>query len=267
MVQRGFTLIEMAIVLTIIGLMIGGGLLAIGPLVDKAKFNQTNTTLDQVENALVLFVIRNNRLPCPALGTTLASDPVNYGIEQPIGGGTCTATAATGVIPWRTLGLDEAYSTDAWNDRLSYYAAQPGQLGTGATAATTTAASIQRNGTTYPTGPFLTVTNATTSQPITPPATSNDQAAYVLVSHGKSGWYSYSKPGTAAAIIHPAAFAGGPKACNSAPGACSIAANSFVSGTGIGAYPPSSNNFFDDMVRWRSPAFLIQLCGSGACGN
>ena len=266
MAQRGFTLIEMAIVLTVVGLLVGGGLLAVGPVIDKAKFNQTNNAMDQVENALVLFVIRNERLPCPADGA-LAPSTAFYGLEQPAGGGACSVALANSVIPWRTLGLDENYSTDGWSNRLTYYAAQPGALGVSAAATNiTTKPLLARIATTpfptYPSGPFLTVTDATTSQPVTPPATSNDQAAYVLISHGKSGWYAYSKSGTQ----HATAFAGGPKLCNSTPNACQFA-NSFASGTGIGAYPPQANTYFDDILRWRSPAFLIQSCGSGACGN
>jgi hypothetical protein len=119
---------------------------------------------------------------------------------------------------------------------------------------------------------FLQVIDASTSQPVTPttvtaPASSTcqyiaDQAAYVLVSHGKSGWYGWTKNSSTRAAL----FAGGMKSCNNNPTTCSVA-NSFVSGNWVGSYPPTSNSYFDDIVRWRSPAFLIQLCGSGACGN
>lgn len=260
MSQRGFTLIEMALVLAIAGILIGGGLLAVGPIVDKARINQTYATMDQVENALELFVIRNGRLPCPALGSTAPTVAANYGLEQPSGGGVCTATPHDGVIPWRTLGIDESYSTDGWGNRLSYFASQNGTAG--ATASVTTASSVTRNGATYPPGPFMTVTDASSAQPVTPTA-GNDQAAYILISHGKSGWYAWTKNSTQRAAL----IAGGNKACNDNPAGCAVAAKSFLSGTGIGSYPPTSNTYFDDIVRWRSPAFIIQLCGTGSCGN
>jgi prepilin-type N-terminal cleavage/methylation domain-containing protein len=118
MSQRGYTLIEMAMVFVLVGLLVGGGLFALAPIIDKARINQTNTTLDQVEASLELFVIRNSRLPCPADGS-LSNTSTNYGLEQPSGGGTCTITGANAVIPWKTMGMDEAYSLDGWATRLS----------------------------------------------------------------------------------------------------------------------------------------------------
>ena len=272
MSQRGFTLIEIAIALAITGIMIGGGLLAVGPLMDKARTNQTSATLDQAENALLLFVIRNQRLPCPAVGTTAATS-AGYGIEQfssgnSTTGGACSASPATGVFPWRTLGVDESYSLDGWGNRLSYYAAQSGTASASTAVSLTTAPPVPltHSAATFNSCPsttttYMSVTDASSGQAITNPAsTTCDQAAYVLLSHGKSGWYAYSKGGG----LHPATLAGNVnKVCNSNPASCS---NSFKSGNPVGAYPPTSNSYFDDMVRWRSPALLIQLCGT-ACGS
>jgi len=271
MSQRGFTLIELAFTVTIIGLLIGGGLFAIGPIIDKTNVTKTNNNMDQVENALELFAIRFSRLPCPADGS-LPAGSLNYGLEQPAGGGSpCTIGSAAAVIPWRTLGIDESYSLDGWNNRLTYNVAQPNVLGLpGTTTALTTGAPLTHTGATgYPTGPFMTVMDANSGAAVTPPpppppTNTYDQAAYVLVSHGKSGWYAYGKGATQP---RAALFSGGAKSCNSNPAGCSIAVNSYVTGTAKGAYPPASNAYFDDIVRWRSPAFIIQMCGQGSCGN
>jgi len=275
MSQRGFTLIEMAMVFVLIGLMVGGGLFALAPVIDKSRMNQTSATLDQVENALELFAIRYSRLPCPADGSLAATDP-NYGLEQPAGGATtCTITGATdakAVIPWRTLGIDESYSIDAWATRLSYW---PSGSVTGSTTLTT-GTPLTHTGSTFPTssGTYMTVVDVVSGKSITPlppPATtSGDQAAYVLVSHGKSRWYGWSKNG----VLQPALRVTANKACNSSPNNCALgttlstpAPASFASGGPVGSYPPSSGTYFDDIIRWRSPAMIIQLCGSGSCGN
>lgn len=276
MSQRGFTLIEMAMVFVLVGLVVGGGLFALAPVLDRTRINQTNATLDQAENALELFAVRFQRLPCPADGSLPNTDS-KYGLEQysgsPANGGgvttgsnICTITGANAVIPWRTLGLDEAYSIDGWATRISYWPSGSSIIaGTTIVTNATSGPYFTHSGATgWPTGPFLTVTDVVSQKAVTPPtATSNDQAAYVLVSHGKSRWYGYGKSGSS----FTATIGGTYKACNSTPASCSLAANSFASGGPVGAYPPSSNKYFDDIVRWRSPAMIIQLCGSGSCGN
>ena len=267
MSQRGFTLIEMAMVILLIGLIVSGGLFALAPVLDRAKTNQTNATLDQVENALVLFAIRNSRLPCPTDGSLTSGN--TYGVEIPQGGGSCTVAAANAIIPWKSLGLDESYSNDAWGHRLSYWTSGMPGIGTGIV---TNLNFLTRQGKTFPTGPFINVYDVVSLQAVTPDPTRttapnvNDQAAYVLVSHGKTGWYAWNKNGTSV----PAQIVGGAKQCNSSPATCSISGGvaAFASGGPIGVFPPTSNTYFDDLVRWRSPAFIIQLCGSGGpCGN
>lgn len=332
--QRGFTLIEMAIVLAVVGVLVGGSLMAIGPVVDKVRYTETNTTMDQIENALVLFAIRNNRLPCPADGS-LTNASANYGLELTLtGGGTNTAacnpaaytagqTLANSVIPWRTLGLDEQYSIDGWGNRISYFSAS-GEIagvntlvdstaGSNCLARNTTAKQNRGTGTvcdtidvysadfnTYPFGNYIAIysingtacsteltqpntgtagapysgTDTCTSVSTAPLAvtTANaattvpydgNRAAYVLISHGKSGWYGWNKGGHQ---ITPPAPARTLKAYNSNASASTLAGNlGFVQGSPI--LINGSASYFDDIVRWRAPAFIIQLCGSGACGN
>ena len=97
--QRGFTLLEMAMVIALLAMVIGGGVVAFGPVAEQTRISQTKANMDQVESALLLFAIRNGRLPCPADGA-LASSSVNYGVEvSQTGAGTaadtCTMTAYT----------------------------------------------------------------------------------------------------------------------------------------------------------------------------
>ena len=275
--QRGFTLIEMAFVIILIGLIVSGGLFALAPVLDKAKTNQTNATLDQVESALELFAIRYSRLPCPADGSLVnnAANILTYGLEQ--GGGAAACSAGTGflvanaVIPWKTLGLDESYSLDGWGNRLSYWTSGLPNLGTGIVTGTSY---LTRSGPNYPASAGITLTDVVSGQAVTPDPTKVgspnqfDQAAYVLVSHGKSGIYAWNKNAVAIQALYP----GGAKQCNSSPATCTINGvaipNSFATGGPIGQSPPRNNTYFDDIVRWRSASFIIQLCGSGGpCGN
>lgn len=118
---RGFSLVEMALVLLIVGLLASVFLPATNAMLDNNRRKETRAKLEALEQALVRFVIVNKRLPCPANGA-LAAGNVEQGLEQPHPGtAACTAAALTnGVVPWRTLGLSQDDVTDAWNTMVSY---------------------------------------------------------------------------------------------------------------------------------------------------
>lgn len=112
---RGFTLTELAIVVLIVGLLIGGLALTLTTQNEARQFAETRARLEVAQEALIGFAIRNGRLPCPA---TLG----NGGIEAPAGGGACTA-ALNGVLPGATLGLSGVTNgelLDAWDSPIRY---------------------------------------------------------------------------------------------------------------------------------------------------
>lgn len=116
---HGFTLVEMAIVLVIIGLSLGMLLPMTTGLLDSQKRQLVQTKLSVIDTALVNFVAQNKRLPCPALGTT-ASGAVGAGIENVALGACAPATEISGVVPWVTLGISENDASDPWNGRITY---------------------------------------------------------------------------------------------------------------------------------------------------
>lgn len=111
----GFSLIEMAIVLLIVSLLLGGLLMPLSAQVEQRRANQTQQRLEQAREALIGFAIANGRLPCPA---TAAS----HGAEVPAGGGVCGG--GDGFLPAVTLGLPQVngsgYALDGWNSPLRY---------------------------------------------------------------------------------------------------------------------------------------------------
>ncbi|MDO8315542.1 MAG: prepilin-type N-terminal cleavage/methylation domain-containing protein [Rugosibacter sp.] len=108
--QRGFSLIEIAIVLFIVSLLLGGMLLPLAAQQDMRNQGDTQKQLAEAREALLGFAIANGRLPCPA---TAASN----GIEAPGGGGPCTAPF-DGYLPAATLGLApidaQGFAVDGW---------------------------------------------------------------------------------------------------------------------------------------------------------
>lgn len=117
----GFTLVEMAMVLMIIGLLLGGLIPTLSAQMDSQRINKTQKQLNEIKDALTGFAIINGRLPMPACGT-IATGQANAGIELdpalPASAVLCTSgTNDISVVPWATLGVDE---TDAWGRRFTY---------------------------------------------------------------------------------------------------------------------------------------------------
>lgn len=108
--QHGFTLVEIAIVMFIVALLLGGMLLPLSAQQDIRSFGDTQKRLTDARDALLGFAMANDRLPCPA---TAASN----GQESPVGGGACT-NPHDGFLPAATLGLSpvdsQGYLLDGW---------------------------------------------------------------------------------------------------------------------------------------------------------
>ena len=106
--EKGFTLIELAVVLVVIGLLLGGLLRPLAAKVEARKQGETRDLLAATREALYGFAMLNGRLPCP--------DTDGDGREN---AGCSTALAVrSGDLPWATLGLPQGQ--DAWYQTLRY---------------------------------------------------------------------------------------------------------------------------------------------------
>lgn len=115
---HGFTLVEIAIVLVIVGILLSGGLTILSSQQEMRRQQESTTMLSEAREALIGFAIVNGRLPCPA-DPTVASGAANAGVERAATPAGCTGgvPALQGVLPWATLGLPEL---DAWSHRFTY---------------------------------------------------------------------------------------------------------------------------------------------------
>ncbi len=106
----GFTLVEMAVVLVIVGLLLGGLLMPLSAQIERQRIRATQDALDEIREALIGYAIIHGAFPCP----TTQGDPAdaNYGAPDPL----CAAPVAEGYLPWKTLGVAE---TDAWGIKRS----------------------------------------------------------------------------------------------------------------------------------------------------
>jgi len=224
---RGFTLVEMAIVLAIVALLLGSLLPTISGQIEQQRRNETRKQMDEIKEALIGYAVINGRLPCPANGATAS------GNESITGTGTAlTCNLTKGVLPWATLGVNES---DGWGRRFTYRVSHgatsnfaDGADGTGAACSITAGISFQ----------------LCSSANINVLATSGGSSVAanvpaVVVSHGPNGLGAYP--------------AGGGTQIGTATGDEDENANdddTFVSHDQV-------QNGFDDLVIWLSPNTLI----------
>jgi prepilin-type N-terminal cleavage/methylation domain-containing protein len=102
--SSGFTLIEMAVVLVIVGIIISIVATVLPSLIKSSKVKKARAILEEVDNAIQGYVAANGRLPFADNGITGEED-------------SATPTYF-GNLPYVTLGLSSG--DDAWGNRLKY---------------------------------------------------------------------------------------------------------------------------------------------------
>lgn len=227
---RGFTLVEIAVVLTIVGILLAGLLPTISSQIEQQRRNETRKQMEDIQQALIGYAMINGRLPCPADGTQ-ASNQAGAGIAATTGTGsamTCSTAAGVTVLPWATLGVNE---TDAWGRRFTYSVTMTfadGADGTGCAGTITSGVSFQ-----LCSAGNLSVQSAETGGTI---IASNIPA--VIVSHGSNGLGGYTTTG------QRITGASGDELGNADADPIFIN-HDFV------------QNGFDDLVVWLSPNILV----------
>ena len=124
----GFTLTEIAVVLVVVGLLMGGMMMTVTMQIDQRRRNETQQTIEMARDALLGYAIANGRLPCPARVVIVSGLDTLTGVEQlssgtSATGGPCTAPYY-GFYPAVTVGLagtdSSGYLLDAWGHRIRY---------------------------------------------------------------------------------------------------------------------------------------------------
>ncbi len=113
--KKGFTLVEMAIVLVIVGLLIGGGFSTLGAYLDNAKQSHTLGSLKVTKQALLNYVKVNKHMPCP----DVYGDGDGKGDDTGVGLLT-QCSSDVGTIPFDDLGLGRGITADDYGNLFSY---------------------------------------------------------------------------------------------------------------------------------------------------
>lgn len=116
---RGFSLVEMTVVLFIVALLLGSAVLTLSVQEERRAQAEAQRLLEAAVDAIIGFAITNRRLPCPAVG----SGDESIATAEANGGGTCT-TNFSGFLPARTIGFlpvdSQGFGLDPWSNRIRY---------------------------------------------------------------------------------------------------------------------------------------------------
>lgn len=148
---RGFTLVELAVVMAIVALLLGTMMVTLSAQTEQRNADDTRRRLDQARELLLTYAIVKGRLPCPARFTSTASH--SQGMESFCASAatshtsTCVGTETTtemthgtcsnhfdGFLPAATIGYQQTdadgFAVDAWGNRIRYAVARSISSGT-----------------------------------------------------------------------------------------------------------------------------------------
>lgn len=114
--EKGFTLVEMAIVILIMGLVVGSVFAFLDVQQEQKHLDVTKGNQKKIAVALAIYAQNNGRLPCPATHRIVSSD-ANYGRSTAT---TCNGVDLKGIVPFRELGLEVTDIVDGYNNALTY---------------------------------------------------------------------------------------------------------------------------------------------------
>lgn len=227
--ERGFTLVEMAVVITLVSSFAAFAMSLAQKKIEQNKTEITKKRMEYIQLTLENYVRRYGRLPCPA-DATQGFTSATFGIEASTGTPptacsdasnlerrTSTGTASNnsfyeiyaGAVPVYTLQLPLRYTMDGWGNRFTYAVTEA--LVNAATFGDpmTTDTSLQGQ---------IIVSNMVNTSSLCPNSTSSDgngmsgcyynnvgdssnsAAAFVLVSHGANGYGAWPGAGGSRAI-------------------------------------------------------------------
>ncbi|MCB9979755.1 MAG: prepilin-type N-terminal cleavage/methylation domain-containing protein [Rhodospirillales bacterium] len=201
--QRGFTLIEVAILLIVVSVLLLPFIQEYRAYINtKAKFD-TNNNQSTVEFAISQFYEKNGFYPCPDRQSPIvALDDPAFGVEScPLPtdpeGMDESILVLRGFVPTKALEIEAKYALDGWGNRMSYVVTKKlvrgffdASAGTNPMGAITEI-SVEKIGSTQP--PSVDILDITASPPVYPGIQSGHA---FLISHGPSGGGGYSRDGT-----------------------------------------------------------------------
>lgn len=191
--SHGFSLIEMAVVIAIMGILMTFGIRLATSFQNKGAFSATAERQKQIKDVLTAFLAREGRLPCPA-----APGVAMTGVED------CTPANNPGLIPFQTLGIPKSSAMDGWDRYFTYAVWNDADTSQCTGAAPFDDVTNNENWTTnvaHPISPFKTFHDGTNGCLMIEEAdaggavTNRRRAVALVISHGPNGLGGYTAKG------------------------------------------------------------------------
>jgi prepilin-type N-terminal cleavage/methylation domain-containing protein len=110
--HAGFSLLELAIVLFILSLLLGGPIMPLSAQREARQWRMAEHGLADIHAALLGYAILHGHLPCPDWESS--SQQPGYGVAVDH----CATLASEGFLPFKSLGLENGL--DPWGHRWRY---------------------------------------------------------------------------------------------------------------------------------------------------
>jgi prepilin-type N-terminal cleavage/methylation domain-containing protein len=254
--EHGFTLVELAVVVLVVGLLIGSLLVPLSTQVDQRNAAETQRRLEDAREALLGFAATNDRFPCPASSTSNGQESFctngtgGCGAELLIPPSHGRCFKSDGFLPGLTLGLNNldasSYALDGYpltsgQGRIRYALAD---VTLGGTQHALTVSGAMRTAGITAIGNSTAYLTVCASAPV-PPTSTTTCGTSVTLAQGNAAFlvYSLGKNGTNGAGTDE----------NWNINAAATTKSNFVGKT----YSSATNAEFDDQLLWVSNYALI----------
>lgn len=223
--KKGYSLLELSIVIGIIGFIIGNLLSLAKDKTEAEKITETYEKMDFIEKSISYYFAEYGSIPCPA-DPTIAENSANFGFatrnsstsykcdfhfqNNPASGApyynASYPNIAIGAIPTATLKISDDYSYDAWGRKFTYSMIQPcntsniqylNNYNYGGTDSTNGILNPNYNSTqNFSNTSYCGSGNYAIQIQNSKNTTISSNAIYVLLSHGQNGHGAYNNKGS-----------------------------------------------------------------------